>query len=364
MGDSHYRLKKIMKILAKYYMIIGERSNGKTYAVLELGVERYFKTGKQMAYIRRWHDDFTGKRGQSLFNNLVENNVIQKMSKGRFNHVKYKSAAWYFCRLEKNDIVEMEETPFAYAFSLSSSEHDKSTSFPNITTILFDEFITRNFYLPDEFVIFMNVLSTIIRDRDDVDIFMCGNTINKYCIYFQEMGLKHIPDMKAGDIDTYNYGVSGLTVAVEYTLPSIKGKRSDVYFAFDNPKLNMITGGSWEIDIYPHCPYKYLPKNVKFSYFIEFGGNLLQANIVYIDSLNYFTFIHTKTTPIKESNEIVYSTDIKMGHNYKRILTRPRTKVEKVIYEFFLREKVFYSNNEVGEVVRNYLKWCRKNAAN
>ena len=36
---------------------------------------------------------------------------------------------------------------------------------------------------------FMNVLSTIIRDRENIKIFMLGNTVNKYCPYFDEMGL-------------------------------------------------------------------------------------------------------------------------------------------------------------------------------
>ena len=62
----------------------------------------------------------------------------------------------------------------------------------NNPNILFDEFITRSMYLPDEFVIFTNVLSTIIRDRNNVKIFMCGNTVNKYCPYYKEMGLNNV----------------------------------------------------------------------------------------------------------------------------------------------------------------------------
>ena len=56
-------------------------------------------------------------------------------------------------------------------------------------TILFDEFITKGMYLTDEFMAFMNTLSTIIRQRDNVKIFMCGNTVNKFNPYFEEMGL-------------------------------------------------------------------------------------------------------------------------------------------------------------------------------
>ena len=56
-----------------------------------------------------------------------------------------------------------QDEPFCYAFALSDMEHDKSTAYPRVNTIVFDEFLTRQIYLQDEFVVFMNVLSTIIR---------------------------------------------------------------------------------------------------------------------------------------------------------------------------------------------------------
>ncbi|MFV3037454.1 phage DNA encapsidation protein, partial [Klebsiella pneumoniae] len=94
--------------------------------------------------------------------------------------------------------------------------HDKSTSFPDIDLIIFDEFLTNRLYLNDEFILFMNTVSTIVRRREDVKIYMLGNTVNKYCPYFAEMGLEHIPKMTQGTIDVYAYGNSDLTVAVEY----------------------------------------------------------------------------------------------------------------------------------------------------
>ena len=42
-----YSLKEILKKGATYNIIMGERSNGKTYAALSYAIEQYFKTGKQ-----------------------------------------------------------------------------------------------------------------------------------------------------------------------------------------------------------------------------------------------------------------------------------------------------------------------------
>lgn len=237
-------------------------------------------------------------------------------------------------------------------------EHDKSTSYNGITTIVFDEFLTRQVYITDEFVLFCNVCSTIIRHRNNVKIYMLGNTVNKYCPYFSEMGLTHIKEQKQGTIDLYRYGESGLTVAVEYCKPFAKGKDSDIYFAFENPKLSMITGGQWELDIYPHLPFKYQPKDILLIYFIVFDDIILQCEIVEKEG-DTFTFIHEKTTPLKDTeNDIIFSLGYSPKLNYKRNIMKPQTNIDKKIAWYFSTGRVFYQNNEVGEVVNNYLKQC------
>lgn len=358
--QKFYSLKTILSKDAQYNIIFGERSNGKTYSVLKYGLEKFCKTGEQTAIVRRWSEDFKGKRGSAMYQSLVNNHEIEKLTDGKWTDVYYYSGRWYLCKYNEKDERTVLEKPISYGFALGSMEHDKSTSYPEITTILFDEFLTRTMYLPDEFVLFMNVLSTIIRHRKNVKIFMLGNTVNKYCPYFNEMGLRHIKDMNVGDIDIYTYGDSDLKVAVEYCKPNKQGKESDTYFAFDNPKLNMITGGAWEVNIYPHCPIKYAPKDIKFTYFIIFDGEILQCEIIMKDN-NNFTFIHRKTSPIKDiEKDLVYSTEYKPLPNWKRKINKPTTELEKKIALYFAKDKVFYQDNDVGEIVRNYLMWCGK----
>ena len=81
---KYYSLSNILKKNARYNMIFGERSNGKTYAVLDYAVQEYFKTGHQIAVLRRWREDFKGKRGAAYFDNLVcngeEENKIKEYS--------------------------------------------------------------------------------------------------------------------------------------------------------------------------------------------------------------------------------------------------------------------------------------------
>lgn len=359
---KYYRLTNILKYDAMYNVIFGERSNGKTFSVLEHGVKEYLAGNGTMAIIRRWSEDIIGKRGSAMFSALAGNGIITELTKGQWTDVYYYSRRWFLCTYDAESGRRIcDETPFAYGFSLSDQEHDKSTSYPSITTILFDEFLTRKMYMPDEFVLFMNVLSTIIRERDNVKIFMLGNTVNKYCPYFKEMGLTHAKTMREGTIDIYKYGNKELTVAVERTSPIKGGKKSDKYFAFDNPKLEMITGGSWELAIYPHCPHKYRPSDVYFIFYIIWDGDVMQCNVISLESGESFIFIHEKTSPIKEElGELVFSPNANIASTHFPDILHPPTyfKTGHRIRDFFIKKKVFYSNNECGEVVRNYLQWC------
>ena len=363
MKTSYYSLAHILETNAHYNVIIGERSNGKTFSVLEYGLSNYCKGLGQLGIIRRWEEDFKGKNGEQMCQGLINTNKVSEYTKGQYNSIYYYSKRWFLCLLDENgERIKTDANPFCLGFALTSEEHYKSTAYPDITTILFDEFITREYYLPDEFITFQNLLSTIIRLRTNVKIFMCGNTVNKYCPYFNEMGLNHIKYMIKGKIDVYEYGATGLRVAVEYSDFKANKKASNIYFAFDNPKLKMITDGEWEISIYPHLPYKYKPDEIIYTYYINFNKELLQCEIIYKkDEQLMFTFIHRKTTPIKDIRiQLVYQQEYDARPNYRRKINISNDKISKKILSFYKTDKVFYQDNEVGEIVRNYLLWCEK----
>lgn len=355
-----YDIKHLFKEYpdAYYYVVYGERSNGKTYSALSYAIENYEKTGEQFAYLRRFGEDIRKKNLSNLFSGHVENGFVNRTTKGEFDNIEYSSGKFFFTRTVE-DGIERSVEPIGFAFDLNSMEHYKSTSFPKITTIIFDEFMSRSGYLPNEWVLFANSLSTIIRHRANVKIIMLGNTVNKYCPYFQEMGLTHIRDQVAGSVDVYHYADTDLSVVCEYTPSSSKkgGKASDVYFAFDNPELKMITGGAWEIAIYPHLSVKIRPKDIIYNFFIDFNDELLHGEVISKDD-GVFIFIHAKTTPIKdEEKDIVYTSKAYEKYNYKMCLTKQTDKLSQFIMKCVRENRIFYSTNEIGETFRNYLIW-------
>ncbi len=357
---KYYSLKNILNKNADYNIIFGERSNGKTYATLKYAIEQHIMTGKQSAYIRRWREDLRGKRAENLFANHTANGLISELTNGQYNEVFYFSNKFFlsYYDAEKGKHYP-NETPFCFAFSLSEQEHEKSSSYPNVTTIIFDEFLTRRYYLPDEFMLFMNLLSTIIRQRDDVKVFMLGNTVNRFCPYFTELGLKNVATMEQGTIDIYKFGEGGAVVAVEYCSTIVHQKKSNKYFCFDNQNLQMITGGKWELAVYPHLPVKYKPKDILLKFYIKFNEYTLQGNVIQVDN-NNFIYIHSKTTEIKEKEPLIYSLEMNGKPNYKRKLLSTATYIEAQIAKYFVTDKVFYQDNEIGEIVRNYLMTSAK----
>ena len=192
--QKFYSLKKIDKMNARYNVIYGERSNGKTYAVLERALENAIKNKKAFAYLRRWDEDVKQGRLEELFSPFFGEKLLN-MTVYRWDRVVVRARKFYFAKYDpETDTVVTDAEPFGYAFALSRMEHYKGAAYPKVNLICFDEFITRTVYLPDEFVIFCNTLSTIIRQRDDVRIYMLGNTVGTQLIALSCLQLASLPN--------------------------------------------------------------------------------------------------------------------------------------------------------------------------
>ena len=354
-GLDAYTLTPILDCDCIYNIIVGKRSNGKTYSALEYAIENYARTGEKFAYIRRWETDIRGDKGTKTLSSFVHNGFIKEITGGEWSSVLYKSRAWYFARVDsKTGRATHSETPIGYAYALTQMEHDKNNSDPTITTVIFDEFMSREGYLDDEFVLFTNVLSTIIRARSGVKIFMLGNTVSKFCPYFKEMGVDSVTRMGQGEIKTYEYDKTGLTIAVEMCKPNGVSVASDKYFAFDNPRLKMITNGEWELALYPRCPFKLRPRDTVARFYIEMNQYKIQGNIICKDG-TMFIFFHEKSGDIDDENAIVFTDRYDPRPNYIHGLkVNPRIKFTEKVAELFRSDQLFYSTNEVGEIIKNF----------
>lgn len=357
--SEYYSLKKINSKKALYNVIIGQRSNGKTYSVIEQSIKRYFKTGSRTAYLRRFKEDLTPRNIGELLTPHME--LIKKLSKNKYNSIKYYNREfWFVCRNEKGEIVEQAETSIIKCFSLNTWESAKGADNGYFETVLFDEFLTRGFYLQDEFIIFTQLLSSILRNRDGTVIYMLANTVNKYCPYFSEMGLYNVEKMEQGTIDVYRFGDSGLTIAVEYCAASGATKQINKYFAFNNPRLQMVTKGTWEIDNYPHCPVPYEKEDILTHCFIQFNGALIHGEVVCVcdnttRTKHLFVYFYQQTKPVDlDYVEVLYTDTPDTNILHCLSITEHPTKAHDLFINLLKTHNDYYNSNETGEIVRNW----------
>lgn len=136
--SKYYSLKEIYSKDTQYNMIYAKSVNREIYTMLKHGVERYCKNSEQLAIVRRWGDDFRGNLAQDMFEALVANDEISKITGGEWNSIYYFSSRWYLCRYEDDKRI-VDDTPLAYGFSITSIENDtyrKLSSFPGVTSVI------------------------------------------------------------------------------------------------------------------------------------------------------------------------------------------------------------------------------------
>lgn len=244
---KYWDSRPILSKGADINLLIGQRGNGKTYGICKFMLQECHDRKCRFAYVRRWADDIKGFRAEQMFFPL-QKEVEAIWGKG------YTVVYWRHKYYLVND-AGVKIDILGYTLSLSEASHTKSVAYTNVKNILFDEFIQMagERALPDEMLKYENTLSTIIRDAQDVRIFLAANTVSKFSPYFTKYGFD-INKVEQGQIveNKFETDENVLKVALEYCeYNEDVGKSSSKYTT-----SSMITKGQWEIpptDDIPHC---------------------------------------------------------------------------------------------------------------
>ena len=59
-------------------------------------IKNYWNKKEKGAYIRRYKEDYRGKRGDALFESIEKDGVIKELTDGVYDGIKYQSGRWYF----------------------------------------------------------------------------------------------------------------------------------------------------------------------------------------------------------------------------------------------------------------------------
>lgn len=350
MAKTYYDISEMLKTKAEYMMLLGQRSNGKSYQVKKTVLEDFYYNGTKFIYLRRWKADIKQKEVSTYFDDIP----ISKFTNREYNSVKAMNGFIYLCKIEDGVIVEKLE--MGRYCALNEYERYKSQVFMNYKNIVYEEFITDSIYLNDEPKLLQQFVSTVAR-LDKIRVFLIGNTLTRVCPYFHEWCLENVLKQKQGTIEIYKYHMEDnveVKIAVEYCANT--NNKNTMFFG---QAAKQIVTGEWDV--------KEVPKLPKQLYEYE---KIYEVMVVY----QAFKFVLELLVESKEGGIIVFVYPYTDKRKIQRVITdefsdKPYVskkldidkKPELLMLKALRMDKVCYSDNLTGSdfsKVIEKLKMC------
>lgn len=351
----------------KYIIDNSERSTGKTTSYLIYGILAFWFEHKEMVYVRQSENMIMPKYSSTLFDTVLDCDYISKITDGLYNSVVYKSRKWYLCQMnEDGEVVLKMETPFCHMLAINKHMELKSTTnLPNVELIIYDEFIS-DFYAPNEFIAWCDLLKTIIRSRTDVLIVMLANTINIHSPYYRELEIYPI-------VSKMSVGEKKLIVTDKGTVIDFLFIKNDIskdnlitgktFFGFKNPELSAITGGAitWNFSNVQHIPKDIDFKTLIPNAYVYDYGELYRLEVVETEAFGIGVYVHQATKLYQDS--IIYTHEFidtlkeaELNINLNNVIYHTGAdKFSKWLWSMLDQNKFFYDDNSTGSFIKNYI---------
>ena len=171
--------------------VLSNRGGGKTYGAKMIGIKDWVKNKEQFMYVRRY-DTELATRAQ-FFDDIIANEEFPDLE---FKVIGYKGLVRY--KVDEDAGEEPNEWDvLCYFIPLSIANNFKSTPYPLVTKIFYDEVIIdttgNQHYLKNEPRILMELMSTVIRKRSGVKFFGMANNVSLVNPHFIFWGIKVNP---------------------------------------------------------------------------------------------------------------------------------------------------------------------------
>lgn len=348
-----------------YYIVLSDRSRGKTTNALLLGMVMNKIDGSIIEYVRQRREQIMPKFILSLFSTITQYGYVEKITNGEYNTIRNKSRRGYYAHVDENGEMDKIATePFIHFAGIDECMDLKSTyNSPNSNIIIFDEFISKIYYR-DECVDFLDMVSTYFRMRTNGIIMMLANTIDKNSPYFDELSLRDYIDkihMGENEIVTTSMGTKIYLGILGSVASNQKRNVNKWFFGFKNPKLASITGTeSWALPEFQHIPKNSKTEIIRRGVFIFHAGKYVALDIVLNDKIGYCVYAHPAT--IIHDDSIIYTSGNIHDVRYKyRFGDMTFDKLSKLVWgKMYNRNLFFFSDNSTGALVESYVSLCKK----
>ena len=246
MKKNYYDITNLLSTDAQYLMLLGQRSNGKSYQVKKTVLEKAYRDQGLFVYLRRYRADLKQAYVTSYFDDMP----ILNITNGEYDSIRAINGSIYFVELNEEGTINKRKLCGRYC-ALNEAERYKSQVFKDYNSIVYEEFITDQFYLNEEPRLLQQFVSTVAR-LDEIKVFLVGNTLTRVCPYFHEWCLEGVLKQKQGTIELYHYHTdddSVVTIAVEYC--SNANNKNTMFFG---QSAKQIITGEWDVKELPKLP--------------------------------------------------------------------------------------------------------------
>lgn len=263
MGKKYYDFNGIYQAAKKAdcgnIVVAGRKSNGKTFGSLRkgidifAGVENPSYKGRIIRYARRMKE--TVKRDNLLSLFRPQYKYIEQITDGQYNSVSMIGRRFYMCRRNGSKIEEKASDFFCVVNALSTWETDSGADEGEAGIIIYDEALSREHPLRDEFDSLMKYRSNCMRDRTDYfcPVVLLGNTVTRDSELLAQFGVNlwDITDEKQGQIQYVKNRKGKINCIFEWCGDSERADDiAEYYDRFESDKTKMITDGAFEVGQY------------------------------------------------------------------------------------------------------------------
>lgn len=364
--EKHYSLEAIDKLDVQYKAIIGEKSNGKSYAVkLKLMTESW-ETGIPFVFLRRYVEDVKLDKIEGYFADMVENDNGKKeialLTKGKADCVQAYRGALYFAKKEEDGKISRVCIMCRF-IAIPQYEHFTSQAFVKTNRLLFEEFIAPlgKPFLPEEYDTFMLIISTVFRRRKGCVAYMVANTNKIICPYFTEWGIK-VDMLEQGKISIFHHDTgekdeeTGEPIIIDIGVEWCENTQGQDRMILGK-KRHVMTKGSWDTRSYPHLPQEYKTYKVWYTMYYKRSEFTFVIRLLSGDNKLPFLFIYPykkgKHVPI---NARLVSDEFSLEPLITSSFAHFRTKYDKLVYSLLTEKRVCYSDNMAGTTFNELLK--------
>ena len=326
-----------------YLILLSNRNTGKSYSTKEYILKSAYEKNEEFIYLRRMKEDTKDIDVNDYFPDIN----IGKLTKGEYDCINVFRKRIYFAKIEDDKIVNKKR--IGYVFDLFSMENKKSLMYPNVATIVYEEFVTEKYYLNNEPDILMNFVSSIFRDRKGF-VILIGNKISRFNPYYTDWNLNNAPKQATDSIDTYLKDET--TIKVWNIKP--REEKSGMFFGnssknIDGDTYKVVEQNKLDDDI---ANFDELYQIVVSVQNIKYLMKLLQHKQ---NSERLVWYVTPKTTEIRKGTRVVtdvFSSDMLVTKGFI-----PLNQVEKNIFDLIRKDKICYVNNMVGTEFKQALSF-------